>query len=60
MAAKHYYRPSNPAAADPEDIARFGAVNLVSIDDFGGWRQAQPYFFGDGGVFDQIYAGVAP
>ncbi|MBE7734006.1 sulfate ABC transporter substrate-binding protein [Devosia faecipullorum] len=60
LAAKHYYRPSNPAAASPQDIARFGAVNLVSIDDFGGWRQAQPYFFGDGGIFDQIYASVTP
>ena len=56
LAARHYYRPSNPAAADPEDIARFGDVNLVTIDDFGGWRQVQPYFFGDGGVFDQIYS----
>ncbi|MCW5721846.1 MAG: sulfate ABC transporter substrate-binding protein [Devosia sp.] len=57
LAAKHYYRPFRPEAAAPEDIARFGAVNLVTIADFGGWRAAQPYFFGDGGVFDQIYAG---
>lgn len=57
IAAKHYYRPSNPAAADPEDIARFGEVNLVTIEDFGGWREAQPHYFGDGGVFDQIYSG---
>jgi sulfate/thiosulfate-binding protein len=57
IAAKHYYRPSNPEAAAPEDIARFGEVNLVTIDDFGGWREAQPHFFGDGGVFDQIYSG---
>lgn len=57
IAAKHYYRPSNPAAAAPEDIARFGEVNLVTIEDFGGWREAQPRFFGDGGVFDQIYSG---
>ncbi len=57
LAAKHYYRPSNPDAAAPEDIARFGEVNLVTIDDFGGWREAQPAFFGDGGIFDQIYSG---
>ncbi|ODT82719.1 MAG: sulfate transporter subunit [Pelagibacterium sp. SCN 64-44] len=57
IAAKHYYRPSNPASAAPDDLARFGEVNLVTIDDFGGWREAQPHFFGDGGVFDQIYAG---
>jgi sulfate/thiosulfate transport system substrate-binding protein len=56
IAAAHYYRPSKPELAAPEDVARFGAVNLVTIDDFGGWRAAQPAFFGDGGVFDQIYA----
>lgn len=58
IAARHYYRPSNPEAAAPEDIARFGEVNLVTIEEFGGWREAQPHFFGDGGVFDQIYSGT--
>jgi len=58
IAAKHYYRPFRPEAAAPEDIARFGAVNLVTIEEFGGWREAQPAFFGDGGVFDQIYTGT--
>jgi sulfate/thiosulfate-binding protein len=56
IAARHYYRPFRPEAAAPEDVARFGEVNLVTIADFGGWREAQPAFFGDGGVFDQIYA----
>ncbi|HYR80472.1 MAG TPA: hypothetical protein VEO55_10735, partial [Candidatus Dormibacteraeota bacterium] len=29
---------------------------LITIDgDFGGWKSAQPKFFGDGGVFDKIY-----
>ena len=58
IAAKHYYRPFRPEAAAPEDVARFGAVNLVTIEEFGGWRKAQPAFFGDGGVFDQIYTGT--
>jgi len=57
IAAKHYYRPFHPEAAAAEDIARFGDVNLVTIADFGGWREAQPKYFGDGGVFDQIYSG---
>ena len=57
IAAKNFYRPFKPEAAAPEDIARFGKVNLVTIEDFGGWRKAQPEFFGDGGVFDQIYSG---
>jgi sulfate/thiosulfate-binding protein len=55
--AKNYYRPSNPAAADPEDAKRFPELKLVSIDDpiFGGWAKAQPTHFADGGIFDQIY-----
>jgi sulfate transport system substrate-binding protein len=57
IAAANYYRPFKPEAAAPEDVARFGEVNLVTIADFGGWREAQPKFFGDGGIFDQIYTG---
>ncbi|MFB2551759.1 sulfate ABC transporter substrate-binding protein [Ensifer soli] len=55
IAAKHYYRPFKPELADPADTARFGDLKLATIDDFGGWKEAQPKFFGDGGVFDQIY-----
>jgi len=54
--AANFYRPRNPEAADPKDIARFPKINLVTIDDkFGGWRKAQKKFFADGAVFDQIY-----
>ena len=55
IAAKHYYRPFKPEAADPEDIKRFADVKLVTIDEFGGWKEAQPKYFGDGGLFDQIF-----
>ncbi len=55
LAAKHYYRPFKPELADPADIKRFADVKLVTIDEFGGWKEAQPKFFADGGVFDQIY-----
>jgi len=55
IAASNYYRPFRPEAAAAEDVARFGTVNLVTIEDFGGWREAQPKYFGDGGIFDQIY-----
>ena len=56
LAAKHYYRPSQPQHADPEDIARFPEVKLFTVDDtFGGWQNAQETHFSDGGVFDQIY-----
>jgi sulfate transport system substrate-binding protein len=57
IAAKHFYRPSDPSAADPADIARFKQIEMVTIDDplFGGWAQAQPKHFDEGGLFDQIY-----
>ena len=57
LIAKRYYRPSDPSAVDPKDLARFTDVKLVSIDDplFGGWAKAQPKHFDDGGIFDQIY-----
>ena len=32
-------------------------MTLWSIDDFGGWKEAQETHFSDGGVFDQIYEG---
>jgi sulfate transport system substrate-binding protein len=52
---KHYYRGFDPSAADPADVERFPELDLVSIDDLGGWAKVQPEHFGDGGVFDQIY-----
>lgn len=55
IAAKHFYRPFKPEVADPNDIKRFADVKLVTIDEFGGWKEAQPKYFGDGGLFDQIY-----
>jgi sulfate transport system substrate-binding protein len=57
IAAKHYYRPFKPELANPDDVKRFAKLKLVKIDDpmFGGWSKAQPYHFGDGGTFDQIY-----
>ena len=56
MAAKHYFRPSDPAAAAPEDLARFADVKRVKVSEvFGSWADAQKTHFADGGVFDQIY-----
>ena len=58
LAFKHYYRAWDDSAADPEDVARFPDLELVTIEDLGGWAKLQPEHFGDGGIFDQIY--VAP
>lgn len=55
LAAKHFYRPANLDAANPQDRERFPDLKLVTLDDFGGWKEAQPRFFGDGAIFDQIY-----
>ena len=58
--AKHYFRPLNPGAADPNDLARFETIDMVSIDDplFGGWKAAQKRHFDADGLFDQIYRPV--
>ncbi len=54
LAAKHYYRPRNAKFA-----GKFPAINAVTIDQvFGGWKNAQPKHFDDGGIFDQIYVGA--
>ncbi len=54
--ARNFYRPRNPEAADPKDLANFPKLDLLTIDkDFGGWSKAQPAHFGDGGTFDQLY-----
>ncbi|MDB5977505.1 MAG: Sulfate transporter, periplasmic sulfate-binding protein CysP [Nevskia sp.] len=52
--AKNHYRPLDPkvAAAHAKD---FPKIELTTIQQFGGWRVAQPKFFGDGGVFDELY-----
>ncbi|MFU8764456.1 MAG: sulfate ABC transporter substrate-binding protein, partial [Haliea sp.] len=57
LAAKHYYRPSDPSHADPADLERFPELDLITIDEeFGGWQAAQKQHFEEGGVFDQIYS----
>jgi sulfate/thiosulfate-binding protein len=53
--AKNHYRPLDPAVA-AKYAASFPKIELTTIAQFGGWKSAQPKFFGEGGVFDQIYA----
>ncbi|TJV36780.1 MAG: sulfate transporter subunit, partial [Mesorhizobium sp.] len=55
--AKNHYRPAKPELVAPADLPKTPDIKLISIDDplFGGWKKAQPYHFGDGGIFDQIY-----
>jgi sulfate/thiosulfate-binding protein len=56
IAARHYYRPRDAAV-----LARHSAIfakipKVVTIADFGGWKNAQAVHFGDGGVFDKVTA----
>lgn len=55
LAFKHFYRAWDTSKANPDDVARFPALELVDIASFGGWAKVQPEHFGDGGIFDQIY-----
>lgn len=55
LAGENYYRPS-----DQEILKEFSDqfnldMDLVTIDDFGGWNAAYDTYFNDGAVFDQIY-----
>ncbi|MBI0537060.1 sulfate ABC transporter substrate-binding protein [Roseomonas sp. KE2513] len=54
LAAKHFYRPRDPAVL-ATNAARFPAMELVTVDDrFGGWAKAQAAHFADGGSFDRV------
>ena len=53
LIARHYYRPINEQVA-AKYAKQFPKLNLVTIQDFGGWATAQKVHFSDGGVFDQI------
>ena len=54
IAAKHYFRPRD-ASVLARHADRFAQLELVTIEDFGGWENAQKKHFADGGIFDQIY-----
>ena len=56
IAAKHFYRPRDPAVA-AEYAGRFAKISqLLTIDAvFGGWTRAQATHFADHGTFDRIY-----
>jgi len=54
LAAKHFYRPRSEQALALHP-GRFPTLKLVDIWAFGGWQVAQEKFFGNNGVFDQIF-----
>lgn len=54
IVAKHYYRPRDKAVA-AKYADKFPALNLVTIQDFGGWDKVMTEHFAEGAHFDQIY-----
>lgn len=54
--AQNFYRPVDPAVLK-KYAHQFPDLPQVTVDGaFGGWAKAQPEFFGDGGIFDQVYS----
>src|ERR1700734_2085591 len=56
IAARHFYRPRDPAVAAQFAKQFTNIPQLVTIDAvFGGWTRAQATHFADHGTFDRIY-----
>lgn len=55
LAAKHNFRPQNPAVL-ARHANQFKPIQLFTVDQVvGGWQKAQQVHFTDGGTFDQLY-----
>lgn len=50
LIAKHYFRP-----ADESVKTNMPALELFTINDFGGWEAVQKQHFADDGLFDKAY-----
>ena len=58
IVARNDYRPRDPAVA-ARHASQFAQVELIGIDQFGGWKLAQKTHFSTGGIFDQITANAS-
>jgi sulfate transport system substrate-binding protein len=55
IAAKHYFRPRNPAVLERHKEL-FPTLNLFTVNEvFGGWTAVHEQHFADGAIFDRIY-----
>ncbi|MED3662375.1 sulfate ABC transporter substrate-binding protein [Ureibacillus sp. FSL K6-8385] len=54
IAAKNFYRPRDQKVFEKYKD-QFQDLELVTIDEFGGWKETQKTHFADGGTFDEIY-----
>ncbi|MBR1592844.1 MAG: sulfate ABC transporter substrate-binding protein [Ruminococcus sp.] len=55
IAGQNYYRPSNEEILNEFSDVFDLDIDLVTINDFGGWDEAFEKHFSDGGLFDQIF-----
>jgi len=53
IAAKYHYRPRDLEVMKKYS-EKFPSLDLITIDDFGGWANAQATYFADDGEFDKI------
>ena len=56
--AKHGLRSPDPEVAQTTSDQYPPINDLFTIDEFGGWSEATPAFFGDDGIFYKIFAQV--
>jgi sulfate transport system substrate-binding protein len=56
--AKHGLRSPDPDVAKETEATYPPIQDLFSIDEFGGWSEATPKFFGDDGIFYKIFGQV--
>ena len=56
--AKHGLRSPDPEVAKATEANYPPIADLFTIDEFGGWKEATPTFFGDDGIFYKILAQV--
>lgn len=59
IVAKHHYRPWGTDSPTPPGVTTWPVVETFDITAVGGWEAAMTRFFGENGVFDQIYAAQA-
>ncbi len=51
--AKNFYRATDAEVAGKYE-SKFPKLELITIKDFGGWKETQKKHFDDGGIFDEI------
>jgi sulfate transport system substrate-binding protein len=53
--ARNYYRPRDKAVL-AKYSSQYPSIKIFTeAEEFGPWSKVQKDYFGDGGVFDQIY-----